>query len=181
VTWVSRQLRVRRETYLLRETYGLPREVPAVVRIVILTVLCGIPLLVISWLASPSSPVVVAVVLMLELAIVFDGLRRVLTARTPLLDRHSVLAPSTRHLIRRVPDRPHPGSRRTYLLAERVPPSPPRRRRSRQARPARRERGAQQGAGPCTAWFTGSRERGGHGARSGAASIGAAVLATRRR
>jgi hypothetical protein len=84
----------------VRETYGLPREVPLVVRLLIVMVLTGIPLPLIWWLAAPLSAGVVAVLAFFELAIVFGGVWRVLTARAfnSLPDRRPVSPPSLRPL-----------------------------------------------------------------------------------
>ncbi len=76
VAWIGKQLGSA------RETYGLPREMPVVVRLVIVMVLTGVSLPLIWWLASPLSPAVVALLAFFELVIVLAGLRRVLTART---------------------------------------------------------------------------------------------------
>jgi len=94
MAWLTRHLRS------IRQTYGLPRELPVVARLLVLMVLCAIPLPLIWWLAAPSSPVVVAVLLVVELIIVFGGLWRVLAGSTfsSLPDRRPMQAPSTRPL-----------------------------------------------------------------------------------
>lgn len=100
MAWILRQLRA------FRDTYGLPREMPVVARLLILMLLTGIPLPLIWWLAAPVSPVVVAIMLFFELVIVFGGLWRVLTANTfsSLPDRRPMQPPSIRPLDRPATD-----------------------------------------------------------------------------
>lgn len=92
--------RIGRQLRSVRETYGLPRQLPVVARLVIVMVVTGVPLPLIWWLASPLGPAVVAVLVFFELVIVFAGLWRVLTAHTlsSLPDRRPIVPPSLRPL-----------------------------------------------------------------------------------
>lgn len=66
----------------VRDTYGLPRQMPVQIRLIGFTILSGIPIPLLWWLVLPKSAVVVGVLTLVELVIVFGGLWRILTART---------------------------------------------------------------------------------------------------
>lgn len=79
----------------IRRTYGLPRRVPVVIR-VLAFMLAAATVWVFLWLVLPDGPVTVVLLVLFVLGSLFAGLARIMTARelSEPPGRHPVQPPS---------------------------------------------------------------------------------------